>query len=862
MLIFKPVLMKRIIFFSYLIILLFSNGLSAQTFNQKSLLAGEWVKEWLLCGPFELVKNDDVYAHCTGFETDFLAKSGGERSPEIKAGGVVKYKGGSKTWNFYTSPENTVNLDNAISTREPVCAYAYTEVFTGEPGFWKISFGSNDGGRLWVNGQQVWDYAPNRGIYPDQDVLPVLLNKGKNTILFKVEEKGGMWRLALRFLPLEGPKLKEKEAPLWVNYQKDGTIGLSSVTTPDQLTSVVSQVHLKVSEKGTVITDEILQSGFLQRFKLNSLFYRQLDAEISVLLKNGKTLNSEQKLLVGERKLYPLFGNGKSSYAIVVGNDASESERFAAGELQECIQKSSGIFLPIKPATEKHDGGRIILGFNTASHEAGLSSAPAPSDESFVYRSVGGDLLIYGGSERGTMYGVFSFLERELGVRWYTSRVTDIPQRSAYLFDNLYHTEKPGIRVRNDFYFDAFNPGYAAHNRINGAMVGRGQHGGVEGYWGVHTFDVLVPPGKYFESHPEYFSLIDGKRTRENSQLCLTNPDVLRITIENIKEVMRTEPQHLIYDVSQNDHIGYCTCEKCQAISKAEGSESGLMIWFVNQVAEAVEKEFPDKFIGTLAYVYTRTPPKTIHPRKNVVVRLCSIECCFSHDLHSCAQNGSFLKDLEAWGAIAPNMYIWDYVVSYADYLSPFPNFNVLQSNIKDFQHNHAIGIMEEGNFQSDGGELAELRAYVFAKLFWNPDLDYQELLNDFISGYYGHAGTYIRQYYDLVQGLVTKDVHITPNLSVENTLFTNDFLNQSLSIFEKAEKAAGNEDQIRRVELASLGVLYMKCIRTPVLAREDGTYEKFSRIVEREKVINWMDTDFLQKTKAFHRMIKDARLL
>ena len=178
--------MKRIIFFSCLSLLLFSNGLSAQTFKKNPVVVGEWVKEWLLCGPFELVKNDDVYAHCTGFETDFLQRQGGEQSPKIKPGDVVKYKGGINTWKFYTSAENTINLDSAVSTKEPVCAYAYTEVYVEQPGFWKISFGSNDGGRLWVNGDRIWDYAPNRGIYPDQDILPVLLNRGKNTILFTV----------------------------------------------------------------------------------------------------------------------------------------------------------------------------------------------------------------------------------------------------------------------------------------------------------------------------------------------------------------------------------------------------------------------------------------------------------------------------------------------------------------------------------------------------------------------------------------------------------------------------------------------------------------------------------------------------
>ena len=157
-------------------------------------------------------------------------------------------------------------------------------------------------------------------------------------------------------------------------------------------------------------------------------------------------------------------------------------------------------------------------------------------------------------------------------------------------------------------------------------------------------------------------------------------------------------------------------------------------------------------------------------------------------------------------------------------------------------------------------GNSRSLEPMFLQSYFWNPDLNFQELLNDFISGYYSHSSAYVRQYFDLVQGLVTRDVHLTPNMSCENTLFTNEFMNKSLELFEKAEKVADNDEIINRVELASLGVLYMKCIRNPVLAREDGTYEKFSRIVEREKVINWMDTDFIQKTKAFHRMIRDAR--
>ena len=359
------------------------------------------------------------------------------------------------------------------------------------------------------------------------------------------------------------------------------------------------------------------------------------------------------------------------------------------------------------------------------------------------------------------MYGVMSFLENEFGCRWYTPGVSIIPPKDKLVFDRFDHSETPGVRVRNDFYFEAFDPIWAARNKMNGAMSFRQQPGGVESYWGVHTFYPLMPPSEFFADHPEYYGLIKGKRISDYTQLCLSNPDVLKIITERIRKIMRENPEYLIYDISQNDWDDPCQCEKCQAIVKKEGSESGIIIWFVNQVAEAIEKEFPDKFIGTLAYRYTRTPPKNIHPRSNVVVRLCSIECCFAHDFKTCPENQSFLRDLEAWSAIAPHLYIWDYVVNFSHYIMPYPNFKVLQPNIQTFRENNSIGIMEQAAYQGRGGEFSELRAYLISKLLWNPDCNVENVIDDFMYGYYGRAGKYIRQYFDLLHGRITPETHI-----------------------------------------------------------------------------------------------------
>jgi hypothetical protein len=548
-------------------------------------------------------------------------------------------------------------------------------------------------------------------------------------------------------------------------------------------------------------------------------------------------------------KKYVLFDKGKSDYCIAIDKDASESEQFAAKELQYRVKECGGVELPIKATEDLHSGYRIVVGYNSYIKTKIGIEPPALNDESFTYRSSGGDILIYGGRQRGTMYGVFSFLEREMGCRFYTPAVSIAPRRRNYGFTELSHSERPGIAVRNDFYYEAFNPTWAARNRINGTLSDpRVQPGGVEVYWGVHTFQSFVPGKEFYEEHPEYFSLIDGKRVHTHrdleSQLCLTNPDVLKIVIERLKDLIKKHPDYLIYDVSQNDSwhtsenacFGQCMCDKCQAIVKEEGSESGPIIWFVNQVAESIEKEFPDKYIGTFAYGYSVNPPKNIRPRGNVVVRYCTYGCR-SHSLGTCPYNQACMENLKIWGTIAPHLYIWDYVVSFGDYLCPFPNLNTLQANVKAFRDNQAIGVMEQAAYQSRGAELAELRMYLLSRLLWNPDCDVKDVIFDFTKGYYGHSGKFIREYIDLLQAQIKPNSHITWVLSTQDSIFTDNFTLQAQELFEKAEKVADNQEILERVELASLSVLNLKCRRMPVVSYYDGTYDKIFRIAGREKV-------------------------
>lgn len=546
----------------------------------------------------------------------------------------------------------------------------------------------------------------------------------------------------------------------------------------------------------------------------------------------------------------------------MVGADASESEKWAAGELQHWLREIGGATLSVQAEDVRSKSDKVIVvGWNRRTEELlgpGVQR-PKDEDESFTYRTVGPAVVIWGGKQRGTMYGVMSFLERELGVRFYTPNVTVAPQKARYAFAWFDHSERPGVRVRNDFYHEAFEPIWAARNRVNGAMNYRKQPGGLECYWSVHTFYPLMPPEEFFKEHPEYYSLLDGQRTADHAQLCLTNPDVLHIITERLRQKMHKLPEYLIYDVSQNDWNNPCECHDCQAVVDREGSQSGPIIQFVNQVADSLKAEFPDKFIGTLAYSYTRKPPKTLKPRDNVVVRFCSIECCFAHDFMSCPQNKTFVEDMNGWAAISPHIYIWDYVVNFSHYILPFPNFRVLQPNIRFFRDHKAIGIMEQAAYQSRGGEFAELRAYLIAKLLWHPETEVESVINDFMYGYYGRAGEYVRAYFDLLHSRLTPDTHIHLGLQHDDRLFSDEFVRQAEALFDQADAVADTEEIRHRVEMARLPVMYLNCRRNPVIARQNGTYARFCEIVQREGITHYAEAGEPHK-KAFHAEVEAAK--
>jgi len=543
-----------------------------------------------------------------------------------------------------------------------------------------------------------------------------------------------------------------------------------------------------------------------------------------------------------------LGANGQSRYRIVLPAHAIPSERYAAEELQHYLEQMTGARLPIVTDAAPRTACEILLGNNAHLRPLRLRvNADVLGTDGFALRTRGRTLIIAGSGPRGTLNGVYGLLEGKLGVRWFTPELEVVPRRDRLVLPELNETQVPPLENREVFWSEIMHdPDFAARHRLNGNSYPLTEkHGGRFAVYFpfVHSFDLMIPPD-LFKEHPEYFPFFDGKRQSGYVQRCLSNPDVLRLATERVRQWIKDHPEATIISVSQNDTFKECRCEQCKALDDAEGTPAASLIRFVNAIAEAIEKDHPNVRIDTLAYQYTRKPPTTLRPRHNVIIRLCSIECCFAHPLETCPSeaNRKFRGDIVAWQPVAPLLYVWDYTPNFAHYQQPFPNFDALQTNVQFFVKHGVKGLFEQGNYSAGGhGEMEPLRAYLLAKLLWNPDTDVQKHTDEFLHAYYGRAADKIRAYLELAHRQVRgQDCHAHIFDSPKACYLNDELITGGERLLDQAEQMADSDAVRFRVQVARLPIWYVKLATNRVTGEaRTGLLRRFLLVARKAGVSN-----------------------
>jgi hypothetical protein len=489
--------------------------------------------------------------------------------------------------------------------------------------------------------------------------------------------------------------------------------------------------------------------------------------------------------------------NTETDYVIIIESSADSIIQKSALQLKDYWVKICNKEITVLNKLPQ-DKKAIYLGRNFASpkFEKSLNSL---KEDGFIISINNENIYLAGKTKLGTLYAVNTLLEEHLGCIKLSASEEFIPKKATIKFENSFKKYDPAFNYRRILFKgqkdQSFREWYKLENLDDWGMF-------------VHTFKHLIPPAEYFKQHPEYFSLINGRRLQD-AQLCLSNEKVINTLINNLGEEMKKQPEKNIWSVSQNDAINYCECKNCKKMYNEFGSVSGAYIHMANKIAKA----FPDKQISTLAYQFTRSAPTNIKPLPNVNIMFCSIECNRSMPLELDKRSKDFVKDMQDWSKLTNNIFVWDYVVQFKNYLTPFPNFSVLQPNIQFFKNNNVEMMFQQGS-NGNWSDMSELKQYLIAKLLWNPEANIDSLQSLFMNAYYGKAAKFITQYLNTTnEQLQLHSEKQFLNIYGFPSDYTNSFLSPKLMLdylemMNNAEQAvADNSIYLNRVKRVRLPI-------------------------------------------------------
>jgi hypothetical protein len=460
--------------------------------------------------------------------------------------------------------------------------------------------------------------------------------------------------------------------------------------------------------------------------------------------------------------------NRVGNYRIVTAPQAGPAEARAASELGRYLNMVCGP--PAEEATVTIQVGR------TAGAERVLAKALPATGDGFVIDVSGTSIVICGREPRGTVFGVYRFLERFCGCCWLAPGVDDVPGKPELTVPTGRWVMDPSFDLRLFNARGGSQRDWGLKMGMNGyyTQASQDEHGGCfylpDQVPGCHAYHRIVPTDTYFEDHPEWFPLLNGKRSAgklHGGQLCVTADGLADEFARNVKAVFAADPNCRIISISPNDGRSWCECDRCLALDKrlcgGRTTKQGLaaeqpfrgdrVFWFANEVARRVAEKYPDRLLLVLAYINYAEPPDTIKPLPNVVPYLCHYAPAdYSRAIHDPASeaNAQFDEILRRWAPRAPHLLFYSYVSKSMWWRLPRP---VWRNFAADIRYLHSLGIRRYycQSSLSDWALDGPLY-YVLAKSMWDIESDPEALAHEWFARMFGPAAPALAEFHDAVE--------------------------------------------------------------------------------------------------------------
>ncbi len=562
-----------------------------------------------------------------------------------------------------------------------------------------------------------------------------------------------------------------------------------------------------------------------------------------------------------------LAKDGYTDYKIVMPSVPAAKELVARDELVEFFRKSTGATLTVisdADLTFNSDDKYISIGDTEILATSGvvLDSSVLGTDG---YRIVnkGNTVMIAGTSDYGTLYGVYGFLNHEIGFETYAEDeiyYESVTELKLLQFDV---TEVPDFEKRQLGYYEVSkNMSYRDRMRVE-------VHGN-DWIYGSHSHFTIMPKATYYAAHRDWYS-------PDGTQLCLTNEDMRQEFVKNLKNIIASHPDKHYILLGEEDSNTFCDCDNCKAALELYGTPSGVDMVFVNKVARDIKawlaETDPDRvlYIGTFAYLKTIPAPvvkkedgtfELTHPdvkaEDNVFIYFAPLHANYSYGFLDKENNSETAESMLGWQAVCDTFCIWTYSANFFNY---FTNFNNWGTQALQYQELKSVGgkvIFDMGTWDTGAPSFERLRTYLSAKLMWDTEADTKKLIADFMTNYYKDASEYMTKYYDLMRTyleVIKEDFNMDATCYVNynnGKYWSKSYIDTCFDYFEKAIDSVSKykdsdptlyESLVKRIKMEKLSVLFVALQhyqQTYTTAEQKAMIDEFEEVAKANNVMYW----------------------
>jgi len=515
--------------------------------------------------------------------------------------------------------------------------------------------------------------------------------------------------------------------------------------------------------------------------------------------------------------------DGKACAVIALREGAQEREREAASELQSYIKRSTGAKLPIKTATEVSSEYAIRL-------ELAARSKDRPPG-SFRIHVGEKETLISGCSPLAILYGAYEFLERFVGIRWYMPGPLGeiVPKHARIVLPMTDLEQSPSFAIR---WVGEHNDRWMLRNKQNRCDDGLLIYPGI-----YHTQADLLPHEKYFTDHPEYFALINGKRSKDSHcKLCYSNLDLVREIARNMAAMLDENPDIDLISLSPTDGQLWCECGKCRAMDEQgvprDRSKSRRSLIFYNAVAEELRNSHPEARILVGAYNVYNWPPKDeaikADPMLNVIITHYE-DYCLAHPVPdaTCPRNERYVTLIDAWQNLGCKIAYYEYYWKLNWLDLPWPIVHSIREDMQWYKKRGHLGVYTQYNPDCIWSQYTA--HYVAARLLWDVDVDVDAILENMYSDLYGEAAPHMKAYHELMENQMAMCGKHFPGRGPQfgPKVFTDEIRDKLRDHYEAANRENRDEIVARRLEKIGLSLEYTDRLMAFVAAKERALSEK-----------------------------------